>query len=77
MRLTEMLARQAGVRRIPGARALIRENLNNSNKCLVVIDDDPTGGQTVHDTRVLMDWSVDTLRRALATGLRCAAGMPI
>ncbi|UCD09069.1 MAG: hypothetical protein JSU79_00010 [Dehalococcoidales bacterium] len=40
----------------------------NSGKRLVVIDDDPTGPQAIHDVRVFMDWSVDTLRKAFRTG---------
>ncbi|BBN02755.1 fructose-bisphosphate aldolase, class II [Marchantia polymorpha subsp. ruderalis] len=31
-------------------------------KVLVVLDDDPTGTQTVHDVNVLTDWSVDVLK---------------
>jgi len=34
---------------------------------LVVIDDDPTGTQTVHDITLVTDWSVPVLRRALAS----------
>jgi len=37
-----------------------------ANQKLVVVDDDPTGTQTVHGIRVYMDWSVDTLFRALS-----------
>ena len=32
----------------------------------VVLDDDPTGVQTVHDLPVFTDWSEETLRGALA-----------
>lgn len=32
----------------------------------MVVDDDPTGTQTVNGIRVYMDWSVDTLLRALS-----------
>ncbi|GMN51270.1 hypothetical protein TIFTF001_020415 [Ficus carica] len=35
-------------------------NQNNS-KTLVVLDDDPTGTQTVHDIEVLTEWSVESL----------------
>jgi uncharacterized protein YgbK (DUF1537 family) len=38
-----------------------------SRKKLVVIDDDPTGMQTVQDVGVFMDWSVATLRKGLAS----------
>lgn len=34
---------------------------------LVIIDDDPTGNQTVYDIPLLMDWSVDRLHSLLAT----------
>ncbi|MGE5553046.1 MAG: four-carbon acid sugar kinase family protein [Betaproteobacteria bacterium] len=33
---------------------------------LVVLDDDPTGTQTVHGIEVVTDWSVDTLREVMA-----------
>nr|GLL29350.1 uncharacterized protein LOC109165554 [Ipomoea trifida] len=33
----------------------------NSSKTLVVLDDDPTGTQTVHDIEVLTEWSIGSL----------------
>ncbi|XP_043699909.1 uncharacterized protein LOC122650571 [Telopea speciosissima] len=33
----------------------------NASKTLVVLDDDPTGTQTVHDIEVLTEWSVESL----------------
>ncbi|KAI4326283.1 hypothetical protein MLD38_031612 [Melastoma candidum] len=33
----------------------------SSSKTLVVLDDDPTGTQTVHDIEVLTEWSVESL----------------
>lgn len=33
----------------------------NSSKTLVVLDDDPTGTQTVHDVEVLTEWSTQSL----------------
>ncbi|KAI6683528.1 hypothetical protein NL676_029441, partial [Syzygium grande] len=33
----------------------------NSSKTLVVLDDDPTGTQTVHDIEVLTEWTVESL----------------
>ncbi len=68
MNLNELLSSQQPVNRIPDARKTIRQHLLNSGKRLVVIDDDPTGPQAVHDVRVFMDWSVDTLRKAFRTG---------
>ena len=61
-----MLASVPAPRVIPGARSVIREALARSRSKLVVLDDDPTGTQTVHDVRVCMDWSAATLRAALA-----------
>ena len=67
MKLSEILVKQPPVRRIPDARVQIRKSLIASGKRLVVIDDDPTGMQTVHGVRVFMDWSVDVLRKAIAS----------
>lgn len=36
------------------------------NKKIVVLDDDPTGVQTVHGVSVYTDWETDSLRRAFA-----------
>lgn len=33
----------------------------NSSKMLIVLDDDPTGTQTVHDVEVLTEWCVESL----------------
>ncbi len=68
MKLSELLSEQPPILRIPDARSRIRKSLIESGKRLVIIDDDPTGGQTTHDVTVLMDWSKDTLRTAIATG---------
>jgi len=64
--LAEKLASFPPPRRIPGARRALREALIQSHSKLVVVDDDPTGTQTVHGVRVFMEWSVPTLRAALA-----------
>jgi len=39
-----------------------------NQRSLIVLDDDPTGTQTVYDLPVLTDWSVETLRAELAQG---------
>ncbi|KAL9270427.1 L-threonate dehydrogenase-like protein [Drosera capensis] len=39
----------------------IRELIRNSLRPLVVLDDDPTGTQTVHDIEVLTEWKVESL----------------
>jgi uncharacterized protein YgbK (DUF1537 family) len=61
-----MLAPLPPPRVIPGARSTIRDAFVASRSKLVVLDDDPTGTQTVHGVRVFMDWSADTLRTAFA-----------
>jgi uncharacterized protein YgbK (DUF1537 family) len=43
--------------------------VTSSGRKVVVLDDDPTGTQTVHDVPVLADWSVDALAAEL---LDCA-----
>jgi uncharacterized protein YgbK (DUF1537 family) len=68
MKLSELLAHQPLVRHIPDAREEIRKSLIASGKRLVVIDDDPTGMQTIHGVSVFMNWSVDVLRKAIASG---------
>lgn len=68
MNLKDLLVDQPRINRIPGARNEIRQRLLDSGKRLVVIDDDPTGPQAIHDVRVFTDWSVDTLRKAFHTG---------
>ncbi|MDQ8189852.1 four-carbon acid sugar kinase family protein [Roseibacillus persicicus] len=45
-----------------------REKLLASGKTLVVLDDDPTGTQTVSDLPVLTSWSVEELREELTRG---------
>lgn len=68
MKLSELLADLPPVRTVAGARERIARQLAESRTHVVVIDDDPTGTQTVHGVRVYMDWSVDTLRQALTSG---------
>ncbi|MCS6849374.1 MAG: four-carbon acid sugar kinase family protein [Anaerolineae bacterium] len=47
----------------------IRRRLRQSGQKVVVLDDDPTGTQTVHDIPVLTEWSVESLRAELANDL--------
>ncbi|MBA3945086.1 MAG: hypothetical protein H0X37_11055 [Herpetosiphonaceae bacterium] len=44
----------------------IQQEIAATRRKLVVLDDDPTGTQTVHDIPVLTAWSVDRLRTELA-----------
>lgn len=64
MTLAAALSRLPAPMRIPGARGTIRSSLEKSGTRLIVIDDDPTGTQTVHGVRVYMDWSESTLAAA-------------
>src|SRR5437867_1163681 len=44
----------------------IRKAVAASGRKVVVLDDDPTGTQTVHDIPVLTEWSIETLRAEFA-----------
>ena len=44
----------------------LRDEIRASSRKVVVLDDDPTGTQTVHDVSVLTRWSVEALRDALS-----------
>jgi uncharacterized protein YgbK (DUF1537 family) len=44
---------------------IIREQVGASKRKVVVMDDDPTGTQTVHNTPVLTEWSVEALQAEL------------
>ena len=46
--------------------AFIRERLAASTAKVVILDDDPTGTQTIHDLPVLTHWSVESLVAELA-----------
>lgn len=49
----------------------IQAQIRDSNRAVVVLDDDPTGTQTVHDVTVLTAWPVDLLSQALAQSDTC------
>jgi len=46
----------------------IREQVESHSPKVVVLDDDPTGTQTVHGVAVLMEWTPEVLRDALLDG---------
>ena len=46
--------------------ALLAEELRTDPTKLVVLDDDPTGVQTVHDISVFTDWTVESIRKGFA-----------
>ncbi len=49
-----------------GLRAQIAEERRRSGRLVVVLDDDPTGTQTVHEVPVLTRWEVADVRAAIA-----------
>ena len=46
--------------------SLLAKEIEKNNKTFVVLDDDPTGVQTVHDVPVYTNWEKDTIRQAFA-----------
>ncbi|MDO4338327.1 MAG: four-carbon acid sugar kinase family protein [Eubacteriales bacterium] len=44
-------------------RSLLEEEVKRNQDKIVVLDDDPTGVQTVHDIAVYTDWSEESIRR--------------
>ncbi|MDQ3360136.1 MAG: hypothetical protein M3534_00485 [Actinomycetota bacterium] len=61
----EYLALQPPELRVPDALERIRERVVAQGRKIAVLDDDPTGTQTVHGVPVLTTWSVEDLRWAL------------
>ncbi len=45
---------------------LLQEEVQKSSRKIVVLDDDPTGVQTVHDVSVYTDWTEESIRRGFA-----------
>lgn len=50
----------------PAADALLREEMKDCPFKFIVLDDDPTGIQTVHGISVYTDWSKDSIRNGFA-----------
>jgi uncharacterized protein YgbK (DUF1537 family) len=61
----ELLAPYPPPRRIPGALELIRKHVTERNERIAVLDDDPTGTQSIHDVAVVTAWEDDDLAWAL------------
>ena len=47
----------------------VAEEVRSSGRVVVVLDDDPTGTQTVHDVPVLAEWTGEALASALRRAL--------
>ena len=43
--------------------SLLKKEIDRNNKKIVVLDDDPTGVQTVHDISVYTNWEKDSIRQ--------------
>lgn len=65
MQLEELLRSTPAVKPVPHARHQIHDQLESSTVTMVVLDDDPTGTQTVHSVPVLMSWTVDRLKAVM------------
>ncbi|HEV2091593.1 MAG TPA: four-carbon acid sugar kinase family protein [Rubrobacter sp.] len=59
------LSSQPAERPVPGALEEIRRRVEAARRKVTVLDDDPTGTQTVHGVPVLTTWSIGDLRWAL------------
>lgn len=53
------------IQRVDGqaVEKLLQDELSHLNKKIIVLDDDPTGVQTVHGISVYTDWSVESLEK--------------
>ncbi len=63
--LEELLKSIPQVLKVADARRQIRQANSQHRTRIVVLDDDPTGCQTVHDISVLTIWTEEILRQAL------------
>ena len=70
MTLSDLLSDFPAPSRLPHVRGEIRERLRGSGSRIIVLDDDPTGTQTVHDVPVYTRWTTDVLEQALTAGDR-------
>lgn len=64
---TELFGRFPGVPDMDSIRRELQEYLNSNPRTIVVLDDDPTGIQTVHGVNVYMKWSRDIILDAFKT----------
>jgi len=50
---------------LKGYREEIRAQLSENPRSIIILDDDPTGTQTVHDIPVITEWTEETLEKEL------------
>ena len=48
---------------VAGIQALLEEEVKKDKHKIVVLDDDPTGVQTVHDISVYTDWTYESIKK--------------
>lgn len=65
MKLLEVYSRVPPVLKIYNARGMIRSISKDLGKKLVVLDDDPTGCQTVHNVEILLSWEESLINATL------------
>lgn len=53
---------------LPFSEEKLRLRIKNSYDHIIVLDDDPTGTQTVHDIPVLTEWTVDAISSEISQG---------
>lgn len=51
---------------VTAMRQLLENEIEQSNIKFVVLDDDPTGVQTVHDITVFTDWTVESIKKGFS-----------
>lgn len=59
--------RLPAVLKIAGARARIKAYNTENKICIVALDDDPTGCQTVHDIPILLNWEPSLIKEIAQT----------
>lgn len=66
MDFSELLSRVPPELHIDNARRSIRDFLEQSGTVLVVLDDDPTGTQVIHDVDVVLHWTDEILQKKIS-----------
>jgi uncharacterized protein YgbK (DUF1537 family) len=69
--LEEVVRRQPPPRRITNARSLLRAAHARERRVLAVLDDDPTGTQTVQNVPVYLGWNDQLIEEAMAAASGC------
>ena len=66
MKLQEVLNRLPALLNGQSLLPLLREAADRVPEKIIVLDDDPTGIQTVHDVHVYTDWGIESIRQGFA-----------